>query len=390
MTRVDRAWLDQKPRVLCVDDEPHILSSLDTTLRRSFEVSTATNGPDALRLLDGGGPFAVLLSDYSMPGMTGAELLARARLVAPDTVRMLLTGQATIEGAIAAVNEGHVFRFLTKPCPPAAVIRALQDGVEQARLVTADRLLLERKVESMTSHLVRAERLASLGTMAGAVGHELSNALNVLTGTMSLVAEDAELGVLPTDETLRTLRTVQERLTVHVRHLLNFGRPSTDTAPSGDLTRAVGDVVDMLQLAGLLRRVRVALELPVSPVRVRIAQSALEQLLVNLVKNAVESFEEAPRAEPRIAIGLTCDRAAGSATLTITDNAFGIAPEKLPLVFEPYYTTKSADRGTGLGLFVVRHLVRGAGGEITVHSTPGHGSTFTFSLPLLETRDAVA
>jgi response regulator RpfG family c-di-GMP phosphodiesterase len=134
-----------RPRVLCVDDEPQVLEGLTLTLRRRFEVSTATSGFEGLALLDkASGPFAVVLSDMRMPVMNGATFLAQVRQRWPDTVRMLLTGQSEVEAAIAAVNEGQIFRFLSKPCPADQLIAAVTAASAQHDLVTAERVLLEQ------------------------------------------------------------------------------------------------------------------------------------------------------------------------------------------------------------------------------------------------------
>lgn len=132
------------PRILCVDDEPLVLQGLRRNLRPHFEVVTAPGGIEALGLLQDDGPFAVVLSDMRMPVMDGARLLAQARAVAPDTTRILLTGHADLEAAVAAVNQGQVFRFLTKPCPHEELLAALQAGAEQYRLLHAERELLEQ------------------------------------------------------------------------------------------------------------------------------------------------------------------------------------------------------------------------------------------------------
>ncbi len=139
---------DAKPRVLCVDDEPRVLEGLTQVLRRRFRVSTAVGGESGLEVLERDGPFAAVLSDMRMPAMDGAEFLAQVRVQSPDAVRMLLTGYADVESAIAAVNRGRIFRFLTKPCPPDLLIEALQAAVEQYRLVTAERELLEKTLRS--------------------------------------------------------------------------------------------------------------------------------------------------------------------------------------------------------------------------------------------------
>jgi response regulator RpfG family c-di-GMP phosphodiesterase len=131
-------------RVLCVDDEPRVLEGLERTLFEHFDVTTESNPLRALEVLQEGPAFAVILSDMRMPELDGAGLLARARQIAPHTSRMLLTGQADVSSAVAAVNQGQILRFLWKPCPPDELVQALELGVEQYRLVTAERELLER------------------------------------------------------------------------------------------------------------------------------------------------------------------------------------------------------------------------------------------------------
>lgn len=132
-----------RTKVLCVDDEPNVLEGLSLTLRRRFELLTAPGGAAALELLKGNPGIAVIISDMRMPGMDGATFLSRAREMLPDTTRLLLTGHAELTSAISAVNEGRIFRFLTKPCPPPVLLEAVESAAEQHRLITAERVLLE-------------------------------------------------------------------------------------------------------------------------------------------------------------------------------------------------------------------------------------------------------
>jgi CheY-like chemotaxis protein len=133
-----------RARILCLDDEPRVLEGIALSLRRRFDVLTATNCLDALQILRRERDVAVVLSDMRMPGMDGTAFLQRARDVAPDAVRVVLTGQADLSAAIGAVNDAHVFRFLTKPCPPVVLLPALEQAVEQHRLVASERVLLEQ------------------------------------------------------------------------------------------------------------------------------------------------------------------------------------------------------------------------------------------------------
>jgi len=130
-------------RILVVDDDAALLRGCQRALRGRFEVEAAGSGEEGLAALEARGPFAVVLSDMRMPGIDGVRFLERSAQLAPDTVRMMLTGHADTAVAMAAVNDGKVFRFLTKPCATEDLVRTLQAGVQQYRLVRAERDLLE-------------------------------------------------------------------------------------------------------------------------------------------------------------------------------------------------------------------------------------------------------
>jgi response regulator RpfG family c-di-GMP phosphodiesterase len=134
----------QRPRILCVDDEPRVLTALRRALAISFEVEVAEGGAAGLEVLEKAGPFAVVVSDMRMPGMDGGTFLTTVRKRWPDTVRILLTGYADLESALTAVNDANVFRFLCKPCPPETLHEALSLAARQYELIHAERELLEQ------------------------------------------------------------------------------------------------------------------------------------------------------------------------------------------------------------------------------------------------------
>ena len=130
-----------------VDDDPDVLDGYRRILRKHFEVRAAFNGMEGLQKIADEGPFGVVVSDLRMPEMDGIAFLSEVRRLARDTVRIMLTGYAEISTAIEAVNTGNIFRFLTKPCPPEALVNALEAGLEQYRLIRAERDLLEKTVK---------------------------------------------------------------------------------------------------------------------------------------------------------------------------------------------------------------------------------------------------
>ncbi len=131
-------------KILFVDDEPNILEGIKRQFRREFVIATASRGEEALQRLKSEGPFAVVVSDLRMPEMDGIQFLSKAREISPDSVRMMLTGNADISAAMQAVNEGNIFRFMAKPCPSDILSRSLRTGLEQYRLQMAERDLLEK------------------------------------------------------------------------------------------------------------------------------------------------------------------------------------------------------------------------------------------------------
>lgn len=124
---------DRQP-VLLVDDDRSMLDSMRRLLRHDYDVSVAESGEQALALFETCRPFTVIVSDLRMPGMDGVELLARTARKSPDTIRVLLTGFADLQAAMDAVNLGHVFRFLTKPCAPELIVLTVEAACRQARL----------------------------------------------------------------------------------------------------------------------------------------------------------------------------------------------------------------------------------------------------------------
>jgi CheY-like chemotaxis protein len=132
-----------KGRILLVDDDPLLLDTMAQLLAPQYEVTTAVGPANGIATVESDGPFSVVVSDMNMPGMSGSVFLRRIREIAPDTVRVMLTGCHDLESATLAINEGQIFRFLTKPCPYEQMISTLDACLEQNRLVRAERELLE-------------------------------------------------------------------------------------------------------------------------------------------------------------------------------------------------------------------------------------------------------
>jgi response regulator RpfG family c-di-GMP phosphodiesterase len=151
----------QRPRVLCVDDEPRVVEGLLLHLRKEYDVHTALSGEQALEKLRSIGGAAVVVSDMRMPTMDGATLLQRVMSNYPRTTRILLTGEGGRDAAVHAVNKGQIFRFLTKPCPPDQLRAAVEAGVIQFRLLNREHEMLQDTVLGCIKALVDVLALAN-------------------------------------------------------------------------------------------------------------------------------------------------------------------------------------------------------------------------------------
>ncbi len=139
----------EKSKLLLVDDEPNLTSALVRSLDRSqFDIFTADSAQQGLMIL-AGNDIDVVVSDERMPGMTGSQFLTEVRKKWPNTIRMILSGQADLEAAVRAINEGEVYRFLLKPCHPKELQMTILQGLQHKKLVAQSRKLLQEHQKTM-------------------------------------------------------------------------------------------------------------------------------------------------------------------------------------------------------------------------------------------------
>jgi response regulator RpfG family c-di-GMP phosphodiesterase len=171
-------------QVLFIDDDASLLAAMERSLRRKFNLKTATGGEAALALMAKDGPFAVVVADMQMPNMDGVQLLQEVQRRYPDTVRLMLTGNADQDTAAEAVNQGHVFQFLTKPCTVEKLIGVLQQGLRQHRLITAERELLEKTLRGSVKIL--ADILSVVDPLSFGRGEALGDYMRVYANSLDL------------------------------------------------------------------------------------------------------------------------------------------------------------------------------------------------------------
>ncbi len=140
--------MDKPPeKILMVDDDRNLLDSFRRQFRKKLNIETATSGADGVQAVRDGGPFAVVISDMQMPNMNGVEFLSKVRAISPNTVRIMLTGNANLDVATDAVNDGNIFRFLNKPVETDQLFQVIVDSIQQYRLITTEKILLNKTLK---------------------------------------------------------------------------------------------------------------------------------------------------------------------------------------------------------------------------------------------------
>ncbi len=183
------------PEILFVDDDADILAAFQRILRKEFRIDTALGGEAALDLCASRPPYSVVVADMQMPGMNGIDFLIQLEKNFPDTVRIMLTGNADQKTARDAVNKGHIFRFLTKPCPPEELIPTLKAGLKQYQLITAERDVLEKTLNG--SAKVLADILSVHDPVSFGLGNRLREYMRAFANSLKLKQTwDLELGAL--------------------------------------------------------------------------------------------------------------------------------------------------------------------------------------------------
>jgi response regulator RpfG family c-di-GMP phosphodiesterase len=206
-------------KILFVDDEPAVLEGYKRLLGREFSIETAVGGTLGLAAIAESGPHAVVISDMRMPQMDGAQFLAQVRDLAPTTVRMALTGYVDIETAMSAVNEGNIFRFLTKPCSKENLSKAMEGALAQYRLINVEKELLEQTLRGsvqVLSEVLSFSNPAAFGRamrLRGFVQHVLNALKSESSWQFEIAAMLSQLGCVTLSPELMNAVYTNNRLT---------------------------------------------------------------------------------------------------------------------------------------------------------------------------------
>ena len=373
-------------RVLLVDDEEDFLSSLSQRLSlRSLNVLTASSGLDALEVL-AKKPVDVVVLDVKMPGLDGIQTLKVIKKKYPYAQVIMLTGHADLEASLDGMELGF-FDYLTKPVDINKLIDKLKETLE--KVPGQEKVSSEPTFgEKMKRQMVAADRLASLGTMAAGIAHELNNPLAVINESVgwlkTIVAKEESLAAPFRDKLnlgLNKSAASLDRARRISQGLLIFARRTKAVVRETDLKDLAREVTELTRKIASYAGVELKIITETDDTRVWLDPYQLRQVLLNLVTNGIQAQQSQGQ------VRLIISRKAEQVSVRVEDSGPGIPSENLERIFEPFFTTKPDDQGTGLGLAVSRSIIEELGGSLVVKNRPEGGAVFTLTVPRRATGD---
>lgn len=392
------------PVIICVDDETMILDSLRqeviNTFGYQYDVEIAASGTEAIELLEAliqeGVEIPLVLADYIMPGMKGDEVLEKVHQLSPPTMKIMLTGQASIEGIVHAINYAHLYRYIAKPWEKEDLKLAIKEACDKyfrEKLLKQQNIqlkeinqTLEKKVEERTRELAeknkQLEQMNELKTrLLSIVSHDIKSPLASLQAILALLEMEllthAEFKQITANLSQNIEKTINflESLLQWARMQMQGIRP---TPVRVEIPALVAEVLDIYTENLKIKKIDVSVMVHASHFFFA-DREMVKTILRNLIGNAIKFTPEKGR------IIVQSVQHEKHAVIGVIDSGVGIAEKDLPKMFNlaESFTTKGThqEKGTGMGLAICKELVEKNGGRIWVESKLGEGSRFYFELP---------
>ena len=356
----------ERIKILYVDDETNNLISFRSYFRKEYEVYTALSVSEALELLENN-HMHIIIADQRMPAITGVEFLEQTIARHPDSIRMLITGQADINVVIQAINQGQITKFMQKPWDWEKLSLAIDNCV----LLYKSRAELKQKNEELR------KANDELNKFVYSVSHDLRSPLMSILGIVHLAKINEDKTVEHTY--FNMIESCVVKLDTFIKNIIDYYKNSR-----------ADEIKELVDFRALAESVIEALKNQDTSIdfELEIDQSGeffgdllrLRMILNNLVSNAIKY--QNPKAERhlvRIHVGSRDD----SALISVEDNGIGIQEKNIENIFKLFFRTEnSQDKdGTGIGLYIVKESLEKIGGKINVISTPMAGTTFELTIP---------
>lgn len=356
-------------KVLYLDDEENNLNSFKASFRRLYEIYTAGNASMAFDILNQTSVH-VIISDQRMPDMTGVEFFKKVKTIHPDPIRILLTGYTDVETLADAINEGDVYRYITKPWNDLELNNSIRNAYE----VYKTRVELREKVTELQ------KTNDELNRFIYSISHELRAPLASALGVISLARlENVYTPHQKGSEYWELIEECCNKLDYNITNTIQYYKNSR--------YESISETVDFQKLATRLIALHKLANKSGEKIKfdVSIEQNVpftgdvfrIEVIIGNLISNAIK-YQRPEESNKSIKINAKVTPL--DAVITVADNGVGILNEHLGKIFSQFFKVRN-QKGTGLGLFIVKEALAKINGKISVQSTFGLGTTFTIRIP---------
>ncbi len=370
--------------ILLVDDEEDIRDVLEIYLSDyGYRVLTAADGAEALKAFEAERP-GLVLSDIKMPGMDGIELLQKIKSINPDAEVIMITGHGDMNLAVKSLKH-EATDFITKPINDDALEIALKRAEERMcmrRKLREYTENLEQLVEEKTRRLLEAERMAAVGETIASLSHAIKNIASGLKGGAFVVEKGIELD--DKNYLLQGWNMVKgnvEKIKNLSLDLLNYGKAANIRCGVHDPNAPVREAVQLMASRAEENGVALTADLDETLPPAFLDPEGVHRCLLNLITNAIDACLDEETGSGSGTVTVKTLRPEGwAAAYEVADTGCGMDEETRKNLFRSFFSTKGA-RGTGVGLMTTKKIVDQHGGEITVASEKGAGSTFTIKLP---------
>ncbi len=395
-------------KILIAEDDSASRMALKAILQKwGHEIVVAEDGNQAWEILQTDNPKLAIL-DWMMPGIEGVELCRRVReRTDGDYVYIiLLTGKVENEDIVTGLDAG-ADDYITKPFDREVLRSRVAVG---ARIVQYETVLAEKNVQlqrygskmeklaqERSKQLIHAERMATVGLLSAGIAHEINNPTAFIAGNIQTlekfwgdvepalrqqIQQDGEntqklefiLDEMP--KAVEGIRSGVMRISRIVKGLKSFCRKNEDSVAACDINACVEQALELCHNS-LKYGVKVEQDLAENLPQIMADSQQIEQVLINLFVNAADAMTEYGQGTLTIKTQSTDN----SVAVKVSDTGQGIPDDKLDDIWQPFFTTKPPDKGTGLGLFTVRGIIENHEGQIKVENKRVGGAEFTITLP---------
>jgi len=377
--------------VLYVDDEEKSLKYFTRAFQDQFRILTAPSAQEGLKLLEAHkDEIALLMTDQRMPGEKGVWLLEKARQLRPRIIRILATAYSDMEAAIAAVNTGAIYKYVTKPWDPPQLENTIKRGLEFF-MVQHERDQLLREKMSVLHNMMIADRIVSLGLLAAGLSHHIRNSLVAVKTFLDLAPakmEEEKLdlhGLRNPDFWQEYYQSVQGQI-AKINNMLKdlwaaSEKPIFQFRDRVQLRQVVQDNIDQLKEGFAEKNIQIDNGIPDSLPELNVDKPKFYRLFELLLKDEIASLPAGSRINFSAAVLNGAQNGKQEIQIQLSDNGPGIPKEALRVVFDPFVVRSDSPVEYGIHLMACYFIVHHHGGRIDARSEDGQGTTFSLLLP---------